>query len=110
MKLLLKLLVVAAVLNAAYHMVIPEYKFSQLQSSTHTLLVLGTNTPIEQIKDQILLKARDLDLAVPPDNVTLARVQVRTTVKVSYKQDIEPFPGYKYSKDYSFTDEIAAIR
>jgi hypothetical protein len=109
-KTLLKLLVVAAVLNGAYRFGIAEYRFSQLKDSTHSLLILGTNTPIEQLKDQILRKAADLRLPVDQDRVSIARENVRTTAAVSYQQNIELFPGYNYLRDYTFTDEIAALR
>jgi len=110
MKLLLKLVVIAVVLNGAYHVGMDEYRSSQLKDSTHTLLVLGTHTPIEQLKETVLQKAADLNLPVPPDNVSFTRENVRTTVKVSYSTEPEVFPGYKYPRDHSFTDEIAAIR
>jgi hypothetical protein len=110
MKTLLKLLVVAAVVNGAYRFGMAEYRFSQLKNSTRSVLVLGTNTPIEELKDQILRKAGDLRLPVSQEQVSLRRENVRTTAAVSYQQDIEVFPGYKYPRDYTFTDEIAALR
>lgn len=110
MKTLLKLLVVAAVVNGAYRLGMAEYRFSQLKESTRSVLVLGTNTPIEQLKDQILRKAVDLRLPVAEEQVSLRRENVRTTAAVSYRQDIEVFPGYKYPREYTFTDEIAALR
>jgi hypothetical protein len=106
----LKLLVVAAVVNGAYRVGMAEYRFSQLKDSTHSVLVLGTNTPIEQLQAQILRKATELRLPLDGEKVSLARENVRTTVAVSYQQDIEVFPGYKFPRDYSFTDEITALR
>ena len=110
MKTLLKLLVVAAVVNGAYRFGMAEYRFSQLKESTHSALALGANTPIEQLKEQILRKATDLSLPVSAERVSLARENVRTTAAVSYQQDVEYFPGFTYPRQYSFTDEIAAIR
>ena len=110
MKTLLKLLVVAAVVNGAYRFGMAEYRFSQLKQSTHSVLVLGTNTRIEELKEQILKKGTELGLAVSAETVSLARENIRTTAAVSYQQDIEVFPGVKYPRNYSFTDEIAALR
>ena len=110
MKTLLKLLVVAAVVNGAYRFGMAEYRFSQLKGSTRSALALGTNTPIEQLKEQILRKATDLSLPVSAERVSLARENLRTTAAVSYQQDVEYFPGFTYPRQYSFTDEIAAIR
>lgn len=110
MKTLLKLLVVIAVLNGAYRFGMAEYRFSQLKDTTHSLLVLGTNTPIEELKERILEKATDLGLPVSAERVSVGRENIRTTAAVAYHQDIEVFPGFKYPREYSFTDEIAALR
>jgi hypothetical protein len=110
MKTLLKLLVVVAVLNAAYRFGMAEYRFSQLKETTKSVLVLGTNTPVEELRDQILRRAGDLELPVPADSVVMTREGVRTSAKVSYHQEIEIFPGYRFPRDYSFSEEIAALR
>ena len=110
MKLLLKLVVVAAILNAAYHIGMAEYRFSQLKDAVHSMLVLGVKTPVEDLKQQTLQKAAELELPVSAEKVTFARVRERTTATVAYRVEVEPFPGYRYPKDYSFTDEIAPIR
>jgi hypothetical protein len=109
-KTVLKLLVVAVIINGAYQVGMDEYRFSQLKDSVHSMLVLGTHTELEQLKEMILQKAADLKVKVSPEKVTLAREGVRTSVSVAYSSEPEPFPGYKYPRDHSFTDEIAAIR
>ena len=110
MKTLLKLIVVAAIINAAYRVGMAEYRYSQLKNSTNSLLVLGTNTPTDQIREQILRSAADLGLRVQPDKVDLTRAGLSTTVKVAFHQDVEVFPGYLLPRDYSFTDQIVALR
>jgi len=110
MKTFLKLLVVAVIINGAYRFGMDEYRFSQLKDATHSMLALGTNTELEQLKEMILQKAADLKLPVLPEKVTLAREGVRTSVSVSYNSEPEVFPGYKYPRAHSFTDEIAALR
>ena len=107
---LLTLVVVATVLNGAYQLGMDEYRFSQLKDTAHSMLVLGTHTPIEQMKETLLQKAADLKLPVSPEKVTFGREGVRTSVTVAYSTEPEVFPGYKYPRDHSFTDEIAAIR
>jgi hypothetical protein len=110
MKTLLKLLVVAAVVNGAYRFGMAEYRFSQLKDSTHSVLVLGTKTPLEQLKGQILTKAAALRLPVADEKVSVARQNITTTAVVSYHQDIELFPGFVFPRAYSFTHAISAFR
>jgi hypothetical protein len=111
-KTLLKLIVVLIVINGAYHFGMSEYRYSEFTDGTHAILAVGASTPVDQVKEQILKKAADLNLPVLPDRVEVTRgiPTNRTSVKVSYHTDIEVFPGYKYPRDYSFTDEITALR
>jgi hypothetical protein len=109
-KTLLKLILVAVVINAAYRIGMAEYKYSQLKESTNSMLALGTNTPTDTIKEQILRKSAGLGLRIPPEKVNLTRDGLRTTVKVAFHQDVEVFPGYMLPRDYAFTDEIVALR
>ena len=110
MKTFLKLLVVAVIINGAYRFGMDEYRFSQLKDATHSMLALGTQTELEQLKEMVLQKAAELKLPVSPDKVTLAREGVRTSISVSYNSEPEVFPGYKHPRAHSFTDEIAALR
>lgn len=110
MKTLLKLFVAGAVLFGAYRAGMAEYRYSQLKDSTHSVLVLGTETPIADLRQQILQRASDLALPVLPENVQVTRDGVRTTATVSFHQDVEIFPGVTYPREYSFSDEIAALR
>ena len=110
MKLFLKLIVIAAIINGAYRVGMAEYRFSQLKDSTHSLLVLGTTTSVEQLKPKVLTKAQELGIPLAPERLTMNREGVRTTVSLAYQEDVEVFPGYRYARVYSLTDEIAAIR
>jgi hypothetical protein len=110
MKSLLKLIVAGAVVFGAYRAGMAEYRYSQLKDSTRSILVLGEKTALEDLKQQILTRAADLALTVPPENVELAREGVRTTARVSFRQQVEVFPGFTYPRDYSFSEEIAPFR
>ena len=66
MKSLLKLIVAGAVVFGAYRAGMAEYRYSQLKDSTRSILVLGEKTALEDLKQQILTRAADLALTVPP--------------------------------------------
>ena len=83
MKTFLKLLVVAVIINGVYQVGMDEYRFSQLQDQTHSILALGTQTPLEELKTMVLKKAADLRLPVSEEKVTLSREGVRTSISVS---------------------------
>ena len=110
MKTLLKLLLVAAVINAAYRGGMAELNYSRFQDSIRSILALSTKTSVEEVREQVLRRAAELELPVSPERLELSRTGVTTTLKVSYHVDVEVFPGIKYPRDYSISEEIAAIR
>lgn len=55
----------------------------------------GLQATPEGIKQQILQKARDLDLPVKADNLTVQRVAEEIRIHCKYQVPIE-FPGYTY--------------
>jgi hypothetical protein len=110
MKTFLKLIIVAVVLNGAYQGGMSAWKYSQLKDSTHSSLILGEKVPTERLQQGILTRAKELNLPVAAENVIVTRENLRTAVRVSYRDQIELFPGYRYPHDYSFNDEVAPIR
>ena len=110
MKTFLKLIVVALILNAAFHGGMSAWRHSQLQDSTHSALIRGEKMPTEQLQQVILTRARELSLPVSAENVVVTREGVRTAAYVSYREQIQLFPGYHYPHEYSFNDEVAPIR
>ena len=110
MKTLVKLIVVAVVLNAAVRYADAQWKFYQWKDGSYQTLTLGVDTPPDRLREQILARAADLQLPVAAENVTVMREGVRTSARGSYHKDIELFPGYLYPRDFDFTVEVAALR
>lgn len=55
----------------------------------------AANTPPEVIKARILDKAKELDLPVDPQNVSVERYGDNVKMRASYMVELE-FPGYVY--------------
>ena len=96
MKTLLKLALLAIVANATWHVFTvysAHWKF--LDSIQYAAQFRGDKTD-EQIRQQVLELASQADLPVDEGELTVTRVETRTTVDAGYTRVIELFPGFTY--------------
>lgn len=110
MKTIIKLVIVAMVINAAYRAGDAAWRFYSLKDAAQQMLVFGADTPPERLQEQILKRAAELKVPVSPDNVTVTREGTRSAASVSYRQDIELFPSYRYPYGFSFNVDAVALR
>ncbi len=110
MKAVFKLLVAAAIVNAAARAGMAASTYYQLKDETEQLIRFGYRETTDDLHDEILTKAGELQLAVAPQNVAVRRQGARTIATASYTQQVELFPRYKYPVDLSFEVEAFALR
>lgn len=53
----------------------------------------------ERIKKEILIKAKDLDFDVPPENVLVERTERWIRIRVHFVQEVK-FPGYVWVRNH----------
>ena len=104
MKILIKLLIVAAIVNGAFRWGSAAWTFYQLQDFTQELITFSQGTPAA-IHDRILEKAVELQLPLQSENIEVQRENRRTTAVASYVQPVELFPNYVYRWPRSFSVE-----
>jgi hypothetical protein len=103
MKTIIKLLIVAAILNASARAGMAAYAFFQLKDTAQELARFGDDTPVNQLQGAVMEKATELKLPIEPEQVTVSRQGVRTLIEVSYIQPIELFPNYIYPQKFEFS-------
>jgi hypothetical protein len=107
---LIKLAVVVIVLNALYHAGDAYWRFYQLKDSSEQALIFGVDAKPERLKEQILKRAADLKVPVSPQSVMVMKEGGRSEATVTYLEAIEVFPGYRYSKVFTFTVNAVVVR
>jgi hypothetical protein len=110
MKTIIKLVIALAVLNAVARGGFAYYNYYQLKDGTQELLTFGVDATTEELRDQVVAKAAELDLPVDPDNVDIRREGVRTSALVQYTQPVEFFPTYVRPIEFSFTVDTVSMR
>ena len=109
MKTIVKLLVVAAVLNATARAGMAAWSYYRFKDATQQTIIFGANATTAALHGRILLRAAELELPVQPENIEVTRDGPRTQVKASYTQRVELFPRYSYPFDFSFAVDALAM-
>ena len=110
MKTIIKALVVLALINALFRGGMAQWNYYQLKDEAQQLITFGADASTDQIESEIVAKAQELDIPLQPDDVTVKRDGLRSTAQVSYTQQVEFFPSYKYPMKYDFIVDTLAIR
>jgi hypothetical protein len=108
-KTILKLLVMLAVLNAVARAGSAAWTYYQFKDAVQQSVIFGGNASVTDLHNQIMTKAEEMDVPLPPENVSVQREGTRTWADVAYRQPVEVFPRFVYPIDFRFTvDAFAA--
>ena len=110
MKTIIKILIAAALLNAAARGGMAAFTYYQFRDKAAELVIFGADTPPEALHKQILDTATELDVPINPENITVEREGTRTRAEAAYVQPVELFPSYTYPINFSFRVEGFSIR
>ena len=109
MKTIVKLLIVAAVLNATARTAMATWRYYQFRDAARQTLLFGAAATTAQLREEILRRAGELELPVDPQDVSVTRDGPRTMATAAYTEAVELFPRYSYPFDFSFAVEALAV-
>jgi hypothetical protein len=95
--------VVIAFLNAVAQCGLVAWTFFEFQDASHQILLFGAGASPEDLRAQILARAKDRGVPITPADLTVHREGVRTVAVATYTQPIEVFPRFVYPVPLSFT-------
>ena len=109
MNAVIKLLLVAAILNVAARAGYAAVRYYELKDETEQLLRFGSTQTSSQLREKIVAKTKELNLPIEPDGADVHRDGVRTIARVFYTQSIEVFPRFTRPFDLSFQVESFSL-
>jgi hypothetical protein len=104
------LLVVAATLNAVGRSTMAAWRYFQLKDAAQQLVLFGAGVSTNELANQIVERAEELEVPLGAEAVTVERDGNRTTMDASYTESLELFPSFVYPVDLSFSVEALAVR
>lgn len=105
MKTILKLLLVAIVVNGCIRGGMAAYGYFRFKDAAQQAVLFGSDSTPEQIQALIIERAQALKLPILADNIQVQRQGGRTWADASYHQDIEVFPNQTYPMNWTFRVE-----
>ena len=109
MKTVIKLIVAAALVNAAYRGGSVFLKYYQFKDETQQMVLFGQAEAVPDLTKQILGEATKRDVPIDDDGVTVTREGTRTLAEVAYTESVELFPRFSYPVDFSFSAEAYGV-
>ena len=109
MKTVIKLIIAAVLVNAAYRGGSVFLKYYQFKDETQQMILFGQAEPVAQLTKQILDEASKREVPLDDDGVTVTREGARTLAEVSYNESVELFPRWFYPVDFSFSAEAYGV-
>jgi hypothetical protein len=109
MKTLIKLIIAAVLVNAAYKSGSVFLKYYQFKDETQQMILFGQAQTVTELTRQILGEATKREIPLDEDGVSVTREGARTVAEVAYTDSVEVFPRYFYPVDFSFSAEAFGL-
>jgi len=109
MKTVIKLIIAAVLVNAAYRGGSVFLKYYQFKDETQQMILFGQAETVQALASQIVNEAVKREVPLDGDGVSVNREGMRTVAEVKYTERIEIFPRYFYPVDFSFSAEAYGV-
>jgi type III secretion system FlhB-like substrate exporter len=109
MKTLIKLIIAAVLVNAAYRSGTVFLKYYQFKDETQQMVLFGQGATVSDLTSQIVEEAMKRDVPLDDDGVMVSREGTRTVAEVAYTDNVELFPSFIYPVNFSFSAEAYGV-
>jgi hypothetical protein len=106
-KTVIKLAIAALVVHACWRSANVVLKYSRFKDAVHEMVLFSTGKPEAQVEARVLELARQFDVPVDPENVSVRREENRTIVHAGYTDQIELVPTKFYP--WKFNVDVEAF-
>jgi len=107
MKLIIKLLIVALVANAAWRIGSAYLSYYRFKDAVTEAAQFGRAKNDEQLRARVMELAQEYDIPLAENAVSVSRDINHTTIDASFERTIDVVPGYK--RPFPFTMHVDVI-
>jgi hypothetical protein len=109
MKTVIKLLIAAVIINAAYRCGSVALRYYQFKDQVQQMVLFGQNESAGELTNQILAEAMRRDVPLESDGLSVNREGARSVADVSYTESVEVFPRFFYPVTFTFSAEAFGL-
>ena len=107
MRTLIKLALAALVIHAVYQVGTAYWDHYQFTDAVQQVAQFGESEPIAEIKERVMQLARERNLPISDEAITVVRQQRRIDVDGEYTRTILLAPGYR--RPWKFTVDVVVL-
>ena len=96
MKVLVKLIIAAAVLHATWRAGSVYFKYYQLRESVEEIALFSGNRSDDELRNRVQEVAKGLEIPLDAERISVRRDDNHTLIDASYDERIELLPRYYY--------------
>jgi hypothetical protein len=105
-KTILKIAVAALVVHACWRSSIVVLRYMKFKDAVHETLLFSASKGDSQVQARVLELARQLDVPVQPETISIRHVDNRTIIETAYTDQIELIPTKFYPWQFKVNVEV----
>jgi hypothetical protein len=109
MKTIFNLLLTVLVLNAVVRCGIVAKNYFEFEDAAQQAVIFGADLTEKELDAEIRKRAGESHVPLPDEGLRIHREGARTIAEVSYTDQVEPFPNFRYPVVLSFKVEAHAL-
>ena len=109
MKTLIKLLIAAAVINAAARYGLSAWTQYEFRDAVQQILLFGADASTDELKNEIMMEAERQGVPLEREALDVQHRDMVVTAQAGYLDEIELFPRYVYPKTWEFSLEVRHV-
>jgi hypothetical protein len=109
MKTLFNIILAAIVLNAVVRCGLVARNYFEFEDAAQQAVIFGADMTVKELDAEIRQRAKEHSVPLPDEGLDLRREGARTIAEVSYTDQVEAFPNFKYPVVLSFKVEAQAL-
>ncbi len=109
MKAILKLVLVALIANATWHLFTAYTTHYKFRDAVEAASQYGSAETETQLRERVLALGDQYDVPIATDSFTIRRENQHTIIDGSYSRPVDLLPGYSYSWRFSWHVDTLAL-
>jgi hypothetical protein len=109
MKLLIKLVIAALVINACWRASVVTLRYFQFKDECQQLALFGAQKSEADLQKRMVQTANDMGLPIAPENITVRRTENHTLVDATYTERVEIVPTYIYPYEFRLNLDVLTL-
>jgi hypothetical protein len=107
MKFLIKLVIAALVIHAAYRIGTAYWDHYKFQDAVQQVAQFGESEPVPLIKQRVMELAADNNIPILDENLIVTRQQRRIKIEGHYTRELLLLPGY--TRNWNFAIDVLVL-